>query len=467
MKIGAWKRMTTAMLSSALVAGLAVAPVSAAEYSIDEPVTIKVLWCQAPTESGLEDTIEEALAETYPNISVDWELITWEDLPGKMQQYMQSGMPDVVIAKSQDANNFAEYDVWADLSDTDYIKNVYESALYGVTLDDKILGMPYIGSYGGVYYNRTIFEELGLEVPTTYEELEEVCKVIAENGITPIGTHFLDAWYHGWAMAIACGGELMTTSETWGNEFRDGTRDAADEDFIAGLEGFQLIHDYTWEDCYSVEQMTCDARFVQGESAMQFDMSGVAAVDYRVTAQAPYPAAVCDVKQAIRFLKAHSGEFGIDKEHIAVMGESAGGYLAAMAGVNDPAYDTGDWLGESSAVQAVIDYYGVADLKVTGNDPACDRQIAEFAGSSDPAALEQASPVYRVGPDAPPFLIFHGDSDQLVPISESEALYEALIRQGVRADFYVVEGEEHGADAFYQPNIREIICGFLDEVFRK
>lgn len=193
----------------------------------------------------------------------------------------------------------------------------------------------------------------------------------------------------------------------------------------------------------------------------------VAAVDYRVTAQAPYPAAVCDVKQAIRFLKAHSGEFGIDKEHIAVMGESAGGYLAAMAGVNDPAYDTGDWLGESSAVQAVIDYYGVADLKVTGNDPACDRQIAEFAGSSDPAALEQASPVYRVGPDAPPFLIFHGDSDQLVPISESEALYEALIRQGVRADFYVVEGEEHGADAFYQPNIREIICGFLDEVFRK
>ncbi len=191
----------------------------------------------------------------------------------------------------------------------------------------------------------------------------------------------------------------------------------------------------------------------------------VAAVDYRVTAQAPYPAAVCDVKQAIRFLRAHSEEFCIDKEHIAVMGESAGGYLAAMAGVNDPVYDTGDWLEESSAVQAVVDYYGVADLSMTGNDPVCDRQIAEFADSSDPDALAQASPVHRVGPDAPPFLIFHGDSDQLVPIAESEALYEALTRQGVRADFYVLEGEDHGTDAFYQPNIREIICGFLDEVF--
>lgn len=370
MRTGAWKRITTVMLSSALAAGLAAAPVSAAEYVIDEPVTIKVLWCQSPTESGLEDTIEEALAEAYPNISVDWELITWEDLPGKMQQYMQSGMPDAVIAKSQDANNFAEYDVWADLSDTDYIKNVYESALYGVTLDDKILGMPYIGSYGGVYYNRTIFKDLGLEVPTTYEELEEVCKVIAENGITPIGTHFLDAWYHGWAMAIACGGELMTTSETWGNEFRDGTRDAADEDFITGLEGFQLIHDYTWEDCYSVEQMTCDARFVQGESAMQFDMSGVAATYAELDPELdfgifPYPTSqgngCLNMEPNCTFFKCAATENG----------EAVDAFLSIMA---DPAMasEWSQYVGETSLIEGAdsfttscmpdIDHYSEAGL---------------------------------------------------------------------------------------------------------
>ena len=266
------KRLMSILLV-ALLAIAALVPCALAE----EPVTLKILWCQSSTESGLEYEIESSLADIAPYISIDWEIITWEDLPRKMQQYMQSGMPDVVIAKSQDANNFGSYGVWADLSGTDYIQNVFESTLYGVSIDGQILGMPYIGSYGGVYYNRAIFADLGLEIPKTYEELEAVCATLKENGITPFATHFLDAWFHGWELAIAGGGELMTTSETWGDEFRDGQRDASDEDFQRALYTMQLIHDNTWEDCYSVEQTTCDARFIKGEAAMQFDMSGVAA----------------------------------------------------------------------------------------------------------------------------------------------------------------------------------------------
>lgn len=370
MKMRTWKKMVALTMASVMTAGMAVIPAFAEEYTVDEPVALKVLWCQSTTESGLEDTIEEVLAENYPNITIDWELITWEDLPSKMQQYMQSGMPDIVIAKSQDANNYAEYGVWADMTGTSYIDKVYDSALYGVTINDQILGMPYIGSYGGVYYNRTIFEELGLEVPTTYEELEEVCKVISENGITPFGTHFLDAWYHGWALAIATGGELITGSETWGNEFRDGTRDANDEEFITGLEGFQLLHDYTWEDCYSVEQTTCDARFIKGESAMQFDMSGVAATFMELDPELdfgifPYPTAEgngnLNMEPNCTFFKCAATE----------QGEAVDAFMSVMASP-EMATEWSQYVREASLIegaesfetfcQSDIDYYAEAGL---------------------------------------------------------------------------------------------------------
>lgn len=262
-------------LVAVLLALTAIIPAGLAEeIVVDEPTTIRVL---STVPDSHEEEIEAALAEKYPNITIDWELITWEDLPSKMQQYMQSGMPDVVIAKSQDANNYAEYGVWADLTGKPYIDSVYESALNSTTVDGKILGVPYLGSYGGVYYNRAIFAQYGLEMPTTIDELKNICEVLKANGVTPFATHFLDAWYWGWEVAICVGGELMSNSETWGDEFKEGKRSAADADFQTGLEMMQFIVDNTFEDCFSVEQTTCDARFVKGEAAMQFDMAGVAA----------------------------------------------------------------------------------------------------------------------------------------------------------------------------------------------
>lgn len=249
----------------------------ATKITIDAPITINVLWCQATGESGLETTIEQKMAEAYPNITIQWEFITWEDLPSKMQQYMQSGMPDAVFAKSQDANNFGEYGVWADLTNTSYIADVYESSLVGVTIDGKVLGMPYIGTYGGIYYNRAIFDKYKLKVPTTLAELYTVCDTLKANDLTPFATHFLDTWFVGWELAIVAGGELMSSSETWGNEFRDGTRDATNDDFKAGLDMMEYIYKNTWKDTFSIEQTSCDARFIQGEAAMQMDGSWVAA----------------------------------------------------------------------------------------------------------------------------------------------------------------------------------------------
>lgn len=190
----------------------------------------------------------------------------------------------------------------------------------------------------------------------------------------------------------------------------------------------------------------------------------VASADYRVSAQAPYPAAVQDVKAAIRFLRAHSDEFRIDPNRIAVMGESAGGYLAAMAAVDAPEYECGDWLEQSSRVQAVVDYYGKVEFSLHGTDPTCENALACFLPGE--VSAEDVSAVNRIGPDAPPFLIFHGDKDPLVPIQESYDLRDALVRNGVRADLYVLENEGHGTDAFYQAPIREIILKFLNDVLK-
>ena len=74
-----------------------------------------------------------------------------------------------------------------------------------------------------------------------------------------------------------------------------------------------------------------------------------------------------------------------------------------------------------------------------------------------------ASAVCQVSPETPPFLIFHGDKDELVDIAQSELLYEELCKAGVKAEYYVLKGEGHGADAFYQKEIMELVWKFIKE----
>ena len=90
----------------------------------------------------------------------------------------------------------------------------------------------------------------------------------------------------------------------------------------------------------------------------------VASMEYRTIPDGVFPQSLEDVKAAIRFLKANADEYGIDKGKIALMGESAGGYLVAMAGVTSGTtnFDRGENLSENSDVQAVIDIYGVTDF---------------------------------------------------------------------------------------------------------
>lgn len=193
----------------------------------------------------------------------------------------------------------------------------------------------------------------------------------------------------------------------------------------------------------------------------------VASANYRTSNAVPFPAPLQDVKAAIRFLRANAAEFCIDPDRIAVMGESAGGTLASLAGVTAgmAEYEAGEYLDTSSAVQAVVDFYGLTDMS-TMPDHSEDANVADwtmaaFLGGVTPGKLARTSAVNYVGKDTPPFMILHGSADITVAMANSENLYDRLNACGVPAEFYVLEGAAHGDDRFYQPPVFDLIDAFL------
>ncbi len=214
---------------------------------------------------------------------------------------------------------------------------------------------------------------------------------------------------------------------------------------------------------------------------MRFARAGyvVAGIEYRTSNEAVFPAQLIDVKSAVRFLRAHAKEFCIDPGRIYAMGESAGGTMASMLGVtgDQKEFDQGDHLDQSGAVQGVVDYYGVVDLSDASAEK--DRMAALTAPNNDvpyfafeeflgvgygKAEAGKASVIRYISEQTPPFMILHGTKDTVVPMAQSEALYEALQKNGVPCEFAVVEGAAHGDDLFYQDEMTDAVLRFLNSL---
>ena len=214
---------------------------------------------------------------------------------------------------------------------------------------------------------------------------------------------------------------------------------------------------------------------------MRFARAGyvVASIEYRTSNEAIFPAQLIDVKSAVRFLRAHAKEFCVDPDRIYAMGESAGGTMASLLGVtgDQKEFDQGDHLDQSSAVQGVVDYYGVVDLSDASAER--DRMSAAANQSNDvpyfafeeflgvgygKAEAEKASAIRYISEKTPPFMILHGTEDTVVPMAQSEALYDALQKDGVPCKFAVVEGAAHGDDLFYQDEVTDLVISFLNRL---
>ncbi|HET8629810.1 MAG TPA: alpha/beta hydrolase [Thermomicrobiales bacterium] len=174
----------------------------------------------------------------------------------------------------------------------------------------------------------------------------------------------------------------------------------------------------------------------------------VASIDYRLAPLHPWPAPVEDARCAVRFLRAHAGELGIDPGRIGAWGSSAGGQLVALLGLAGPAagFDVGPYPEQSSRVQAVVDMFGPADLTRSADFAPWARSLITLVLGRDAAVRRAASPVTYVGPGAPPFLILHGTLDTGVAPAQSRDLAGRLAAAGAPVTLVPVEGAGHGFD---------------------
>lgn len=192
----------------------------------------------------------------------------------------------------------------------------------------------------------------------------------------------------------------------------------------------------------------------------------VVSVNYRLYPPATWPSMIEDVKCAIRWLRAHAAEYNLDPDHIAAIGPSAGGHLVSLLGTTTPenGWDVGEYLEQSSRVQAVISLAGVMDL--SRSFPNADIELMKRVGFGEHNVLE-ASPITHVTPDDPPFLLIHGDRDDVVPYEQSQLMYDRLIQMNVPAQLVIVRNAGHsfvGLDGAASPSwmeLNQIILEFL------
>lgn len=198
----------------------------------------------------------------------------------------------------------------------------------------------------------------------------------------------------------------------------------------------------------------------------------VASVNYRLSQHALFPAQIQDCKAAVRWLRAHAQQFGLDPQRFGAWGESAGGHLVAMLGTTGHVkeFDVGENLGESSRVQAVVDYFGPTDFcqmddhRLPGGmvHDTPDSPESELVGGpiqENQGLVAKANPITTVTQDAAPFLIVHGAADPLVPHHQSELLEAALTRVNAPVLLYTVQGGGHGN--FADPRVPELTKEFF------
>jgi acetyl esterase/lipase len=182
----------------------------------------------------------------------------------------------------------------------------------------------------------------------------------------------------------------------------------------------------------------------------------VASIEYRTDRDgATYRDGIADVKSAVRYLRGNAKKYGINKQHAAVWGESAGGYLVAMVGLTNGTrqFDIGENLDQSSVVQAVVDKFGPSDISQVASDfdakakadYASANSVMHYVGQD---IRTHANPLTYVTKAAPAFLILHGSQDRLVSPSQTLMLHNALLAAGAPSTRYVLVGADHGDLAF-------------------
>lgn len=193
------------------------------------------------------------------------------------------------------------------------------------------------------------------------------------------------------------------------------------------------------------------------------DGFAIASISYRFAKDAIFPAQIHDCKAAVRWLRVNADRYGYNADWIGVAGSSAGGHLALLMGVSSGVKElegnVGGNLDQSSATQAVIDYFGPSDFVLRGRTQpgrAYTEKSGSFAllggvmnGRLDPEVERFASPAHYVSKGDPPLLIFHGKIDTTVLLDQSEQIAKLYEKAGLKARLVVLDKAGHGGRQFF------------------
>jgi alpha-L-fucosidase 2 len=188
-------------------------------------------------------------------------------------------------------------------------------------------------------------------------------------------------------------------------------------------------------------------------------------IDYRMAPQFHFPEANADVESAIRWVKANAEKYRIDPKKIALIGESAGGFLVNYAGTHET---------KQTHVAAVVDFYGPVDYGLLSqqrvdhperfNMTSINRHAANGAGihffgvakldEAGLAKLHTVGPIFGVHKGMAPFLCIHGTKDDQVPYEQSPMMCDAMHKVGVTCDLITIEGGGHGMSSWKDPSMQ-------------
>jgi len=221
------------------------------------------------------------------------------------------------------------------------------------------------------------------------------------------------------------------------------------------------IHGGAWTHGVKESQRGFNTFFKQGYA--------VANVEYRMAATAKAPAAIEDIRCALIYLIKNAEKYQIDKNKIVLMGGSAGGHLALMAGLlaENHLFDQNCQGGDNIKVAAIIDKYGITDVADFAMGTKQNKSGLLWLGdkANDEKFIASISPINYVKSNNPPVFIVHGNADPTVPYQQSVKLYEKLVASGVKCKFITVEGGLHGKFTKEKNSeLNQAIMDFLKEI---
>lgn len=233
-------------------------------------VRLSVLAGQSTPDPGIEEMISDLVEREIPGVELEWESVGWGDkFQSQMQAKFASGeVPDIMIGKAQDVATYLPSGNIAPMP-ASLLRYVRDGAAASVSSGGVAYGLPYNAFYQGVFYNKDIFDRLGLEVPTTRAGLESAVRALRAAGVTPFAAAFGETWYAGNVVMQLAMGDVFNHEPKWGDRFRSGELSfSGSTAYRECMREMLYIRDASWPDCTTLDAADCDERFANGMAAM-------------------------------------------------------------------------------------------------------------------------------------------------------------------------------------------------------